>query len=261
MTTAAPGAWSALNARAERALTASSCLVHGPQQAGKATLVERVLRRRGWKVVICTVHDVLADQVRWHDAGGPNSTCVVVRHLEEVDTVATDALTDQLTVLAHRHHLVGTFRASPGSTDLPSRLQGVFDSTLRVPSLAELSIDLRAVLSDVLDVEGSKLEEYVTEDTIRALQDRAMPGNLGQLCRLLERARTCAGESPVRPEDLPADAASSRTARRLAPLERVERDAIASVLQAHDGNKAQAARDLEMPRSTFYRRLDRLGLC
>ncbi|WP_425550401.1 helix-turn-helix domain-containing protein [Actinopolymorpha pittospori] len=45
-------------------------------------------------------------------------------------------------------------------------------------------------------------------------------------------------------EDLPASYRANREVRRLTPLEQAEHDTIVRILRAHEGNKAQAAKEL-----------------
>lgn len=57
-----------------------------------------------------------------------------------------------------------------------------------------------------------------------------------------------------------AAAAATAKARRLEPLDAVERSAIEAALQRHGGNIAQAASALGLSRPALYRKMDKHGL-
>ncbi len=95
------------------------------------------------------------------------------------------------------------------------------------------------------------------------------PGNVRELRNAMERAALMARDDQVRPCDLPdrmreAPPASSRVAEAsdepLLPLAEVEQRHVLRVLEAVDGNKAEAARILGIGRKTLYRKLEGWGV-
>jgi len=103
----------------------------------------------------------------------------------------------------------------------------------------------------------------------QALLDWTWPGNVRELRNIIERACLVADgvyltDREVVPQDpTPAgDAAPRRGTERPVDhtLADLERDHIAQVLEACDGNKARAARRLGLDRRSLYRRIERYGL-
>lgn len=95
---------------------------------------------------------------------------------------------------------------------------------------------------------------------IETLAARAWPGNLHELravmAEVLKRRR--AGDVTV--QDLPTAYQTAIRTRRLAGRERAEQAAIVDALQRHDGNKARAAEDLGISRTTLYARMRALKI-
>ena len=103
----------------------------------------------------------------------------------------------------------------------------------------------------------------------QALLDWTWPGNVRELRNIIERACLVADgvyltDRELVPHDpTPAgDAAPRRGTERRSDhtLADLERDHIAQVLDACDGNKARAARSLGLDRRSLYRRIERYGL-
>jgi two-component system, NtrC family, response regulator AtoC len=92
------------------------------------------------------------------------------------------------------------------------------------------------------------------------------PGNVRELHNVLERALILSsgdiGTEHLPPELLgvPAPLGPGADGPRSLALEEVERSHILHVLRLTRGNKVEAARLLELPRRTLYRRLERYGL-
>ncbi len=112
----------------------------------------------------------------------------------------------------------------------------------------------------------------ITPQAARRLLMYDWPGNVRELENAIDRAVALAEHDRIVPEDLPdsirtpeASRLSSatlgeRNARNLRPLHIIEKEHIRNVLEATDGNKAEAARILEIDRATLYRKLARMNL-
>lgn len=85
------------------------------------------------------------------------------------------------------------------------------------------------------------------------------PGNAEQVLQMLRQVVKHRRTGQIQPEDLPPEARAVGR-RRLSPLERIERDAIVESLVDAHGNKAKAARSLEMSRATIYRKIHDYGI-
>lgn len=97
---------------------------------------------------------------------------------------------------------------------------------------------------------GSSARELVLPGGVRAAVAPVRPGSLDEGCSLVVDAadvvRIAGGVAP-------ADAG-------LSPLERAEKEVIASALREHEGNKREAAAWLRISRGTLYERIRRYGL-
>jgi transcriptional regulator of acetoin/glycerol metabolism len=89
---------------------------------------------------------------------------------------------------------------------------------------------------------------------------RDWPGNVRQLRRVVSAARGPHYNRLIRKVDLPDPSRPNPPTRRLTRLELAERDAIAAALVAAGGNKRAAAAQLDVSRSTLYRKISALGL-
>ncbi|MFZ4735577.1 MAG: sigma 54-interacting transcriptional regulator [Bradymonadia bacterium] len=194
---------------------------------------------------------------RWERVGGARPVRVDVRVL-----VATDR---------DLHGLVdeGRFRA-----DLCFRCASL---QVAVPPLRERADDLPALVGDLVrrlaEETGHRIEGLEPE-VLEALAAEPWPGNVRALKNALERA-VLRAEGPVlrRADLLPALGAGRRGPGETQPsnapiplgqalprpaprsLRALERDGIVAALAAARGNKAQAARILEVDRGTLYKKI------
>jgi DNA-binding NtrC family response regulator len=114
----------------------------------------------------------------------------------------------------------------------------------------------------------------LAQDTVRALMGHAWPGNIRQLENAIEHAVAMSGGEAVitpstLPEDIIAPLQSSMVPAVSIPDEginftsvvsQLERELILRVLEKTRGNKRQAARLLNLSRTTFIDKLQRLNL-
>jgi two-component system NtrC family response regulator len=113
---------------------------------------------------------------------------------------------------------------------------------------------------------GTRVEPF-TPAVLRRLVEYAWPGNARELANAVERLVLLAEDGVVSPADLPAELASpARTSGgiRLPPgglcFEELERDLLAQSLELAAGNRARAARLLDLPYKAFLYRLEKHGL-
>jgi len=108
----------------------------------------------------------------------------------------------------------------------------------------------------------------ITEEALRALCAYDWPGNVRELKNTMRRACVLATENlitldllPFSAQSLPAFVPQGQDAGiKLSPLWVVEREHIAKVMAAVDGNKSMASRLLEIDRKTLYTKLERYSL-
>ncbi|MFQ5734698.1 MAG: sigma-54 interaction domain-containing protein, partial [Planctomycetaceae bacterium] len=176
----------------------------------------------------------------------------------------------------------GTFRE-----DLYYRLNVV---SLTLPPLRERTDDVYELALHFLNRAAQsvgKRVSYIEDDALALLERYAWPGNVRELENVIERAVVMSDDNHITPNDLPmrirTDAPAStrlvtplarhgtrpsktptdETARQQAspvPPTNSERDLLLAALRESDGNKAEAARRLELPRSTYYSKLKKYGI-
>jgi transcriptional regulator with PAS, ATPase and Fis domain len=114
----------------------------------------------------------------------------------------------------------------------------------------------------------------LAQDTVRALMGHSWPGNIRQLENAVEHAVAMSGgETVVGPSTLPEDIVAPMQASMVptvaipdeginftSVVSQLERELILRVLEKTRGNKRQAARLLNLSRTTFIDKLQRLSL-
>jgi DNA-binding NtrC family response regulator len=141
---------------------------------------------------------------------------------------------------------------------------------IKLPALRERGDEevaaLAAELTSELTRKSGRGPIIMSADALRHLIDYRWPGNIRELRNVLERAILLAGDAPtLLPRHLPLDLrprAAEKRAPRLAgdlSLKSAERMHIQRVLDQVKGNRARAARELGIPRSTLYKKLQEYG--
>ena len=107
-----------------------------------------------------------------------------------------------------------------------------------------------------------RLAVSLSSACIGTLSAHSWPGNIRELKNVLERAVLLSDRDVLQPEDLQFGrvASSEPLLPETLALEAVECRHIALVLRLTEGNIAEAARRLEVPRSTLYERIARHGI-
>lgn len=183
--------------------------------------------------------------------------------VENVD-VRVIAATHQDLSVAVKH---GRFRQ-----DLYFRLKVI---ELKIPPLRERVSDIPILVDALLRRHWSRSSQIptFTQRAKRLLHEYNYPGNVRELCHLIERACILTEESPIDVDMFPADMrASSPTIRkcdfvnytaqelslqRRAAVVKVELDFITGLMARHAGNVSEAARQAGLHRSYLQRLLAR----
>ncbi|MCA9079706.1 MAG: sigma 54-interacting transcriptional regulator [Planctomycetaceae bacterium] len=152
--------------------------------------------------------------------------------------------------------------------------------SVTLPPLRERQEDLfelsRHFLQQACQKTGKSIRA-IDAAAFELLQAHAWPGNIRELQNVVERAVVLAETDRIEPHDLPPEVRSrrvlspSRTVTSLVPAQTALRhtappvgeDEVAALEMALvecGGNKAEAARKLGMPRSTFFSKLKKHGL-
>ena len=127
-------------------------------------------------------------------------------------------------------------------------------------SLAERAAEIGTMAMRLVHELDPAANIRLIPSVIETLASRAWPGNLHELravmADVLKRRRT--GDVTV--QDLPKDYQAPVRTKRLAGRERAERAAILDALNANASNKARAAADLGISRTTLYARMRALKI-
>lgn len=160
----------------------------------------------------------------------------------------------------------------------------------RLDDLFELAVHFLARAT----ARSGKLITHLEDEALEALKQHAWPGNIRELENVIERAVVLAEGPAITANDLPAAVLEQRTDDRESPESALrkprrqpapatttasrpessaaarsassrdsaqsEKDALVEALAACHGNKAEAARRLGMPRSTFFSKLKKHSL-
>jgi two-component system nitrogen regulation response regulator NtrX len=195
----------------------------------------------------------------------------VLRVLEEgtLQRVGADRLikVDVRVVAATNQNLPQAVEKGTFRKDLYFRLNVV---PIELPALRQRGRDIvllaRHFLAEFCRTRGCALLE-LTDDAEEALSAYPWPGNVRELRNLMERIcilcegpRVAAADLPIYPE-LSTAPSSSRAPGTLEEVrEASEKSALEACLKKHKWNVSEAARELGIPRSHIYRKIDKYGL-
>jgi len=134
---------------------------------------------------------------------------------------------------------------------------------LHLPPLRERREDIELLALHFLKAHVERYRKSITgfdDSAMQAMRAYGWPGNVRELDHAVERGVLMAQGKVVRAADLGLNAGA--TAPRLddMSLEEVEAYLIKKTLARCDGNARQAAEELGLSRSAFYRRLEKYGL-
>jgi DNA-binding NtrC family response regulator len=140
--------------------------------------------------------------------------------------------------------------------DLYYRLNVV---TLYAPPLREHREDIPVLVGHFLEKHRApeRALSSIAQETLDVLMGYAFPGNVRELENIVQRALVLAKGNIFTPDLLPDEVLSAPREDALPSLEDVEREHIARVLRATDGNKTQAARILGIDRVSLWRKIKR----
>ncbi|MEK6798724.1 MAG: sigma-54 dependent transcriptional regulator [Planctomycetota bacterium] len=191
------------------------------------------------------------------------------RQFEPVGSNKTDTV-DVRVVLASNMDLEAEMKAGRFREDLYYRINVV---SVDLPSLSERVGDVPLLAKHFLNRFAAELKRPVyefNEETLHALQRYRWPGNVRELENVVERAVVlCKGRSIALsdlPEKLVREAAVAPPVQAYRPmplrdaLEEPERRIIEAALRANDWNRQLTAEQLQINRTTLYKKMKRYGL-
>jgi DNA-binding NtrC family response regulator len=144
---------------------------------------------------------------------------------------------------------------------------------LEVPALRDRRGDIPDLASTILERIARQRrcgEIRLNPEAARVLQQHDWPGNIREMENVLERASAfCEGEE-ILESDLslepsvgstpPKEKVATTTSYVGLTLKEIEKRALLETLEAHNGNKAMAARQLGISEKSIYNKLRRFGL-
>ena len=134
---------------------------------------------------------------------------------------------------------------------------------IHLPPLRERREDIPLLAQHFLKAHVERYRKPITgfeEGALEAMRDYAWPGNVRELDHAVERGVLMAQTKLVRAPDLGLNAGNAAPRLEDMSLEEVEAFLIKKTLARCDGNARQAAEQLGLSRSAFYRRLERYKL-
>ena len=134
---------------------------------------------------------------------------------------------------------------------------------LHLPPLRERREDIPLLAQHFLKAHVTRYNKPITgfdDGALEAMKNYAWPGNVRELDHSVERGVLMTQGKVVRAPDLGLNAGQSAPRLDDMSLEEVEAFLIKKTLARCDGNARQAAEELGLSRSAFYRRLERYKL-
>lgn len=163
-------------------------------------------------------------------------------------------------VSATNSDLAGEVAAGRFRQDLLFRLNTIH---IHLPPLRDRIEDIPLLAQHFLKAHVARYRKAITgfdEGALQAMRHYNWPGNVRELDHAVERGVLMTQGKAVRAADLGLNAGQSAPRLEDMSLEEVEAHLIKRTLQRCNGNARQAADELGLSRSAFYRRLEKYGL-
>ncbi|MCU7613080.1 sigma-54 dependent transcriptional regulator [Chryseobacterium sp. GMJ5] len=144
--------------------------------------------------------------------------------------------------------------------DLYFRLN-IFD--IHLPPLRERKEDLKILAKNFIDIFSQKLNllsVHVSSDYYKALEKNDWKGNIRELRNTIERSLILMNDQILDTESLPHYSEKNTAENDSLSMRSLEKEHIQKVIQYTKGNKAEAARLLEIGIATLYRKLEEYEL-
>ncbi len=140
-----------------------------------------------------------------------------------------------------------------------------------VPALRERRDDIPLLVTHFLrkyQDEVAKRINTISNEAMEVLMEHDWPGNVRELENVIYQAMIASNSNTIHRDCLPTvlqfrpkvEGVREIDSKKIVPLGDIEKDAIINALKATGGNVSQAAKGLNMGRTTFYRKLERYQL-
>jgi len=145
----------------------------------------------------------------------------------------------------------------------PDLLYRIRVARIKLPPLRERREDIPLLVESFLSQSRAatgKAVKHVSSEAMRILLGYAWPGNVRELKSAIDFATLHCKPSVITAEDLPPEIIHATHPQTGGASHRNEKQRIVEALEAADGNRTVAARELGMSRATLYRRLAHLDI-
>ena len=187
-----------------------------------------------------------------------------------------DIAVDVRIITASNINLNEAVKAGKLRADLFHRLN---EFVINIPPLRERRDDIPALAHHFLQEANRELQKNINEfstDAVNLLLDAPWPGNVRELKNVVRRAALLAENGTITPDEIaigemgwfvvpvsaahPSDPPPSLNGKVVAAREKIEKEEMVKALRSAGGNKAKAARMLEIDRATIYAKLKKYRL-
>lgn len=148
---------------------------------------------------------------------------------------------------------------------------------INLPPLRKRVEDIQVLAEYYLEIYGRKYDktiERLSQEAIDKMRNYHWPGNIRELQHTLERAVImCDGHTlqadgillsaPQKSATEETPTAAHASGEQMPPtlnIEELEKQAIRTAIEKHDGNMSKAAKELGMGRNTLYRKMEKYGI-
>lgn len=185
---------------------------------------------------------------------------LLVRNLQSLRPSLIRVLRSTAADLQHRGwRFIGTEVRLPETRLSTTAVNG---RVIEVPPLRERLADLPALVADLTTRSAAATGRHreIDAEVVQFFQRLTWPGNIAQLARTIDGVLAEPTTAPVRITELPAELLQTVARRQLTRLECAEIHTILATLREMDGNRKEAAKILQISRTTLYRKLRCAGI-
>jgi DNA-binding NtrC family response regulator len=132
-----------------------------------------------------------------------------------------------------------------------------------IPPLRERNDDIRVLAEYFLQIFSQRMRKHierfapVVQDV---LQQYSWPGNVREVKNVIERGVIMCEGSIMEKKHLPLELTHKPREKEIIPLQEIEKEHISAALRRFQGNISQAAKALQIPRTTLRDRIRDLGI-
>ncbi len=206
------------------------------------------------------------------DEIGETTPAIQIRLLRVLETQTirrigetADRKIDTRVIAATNKNLKSEVEAGRFREDLFYRLN-VFP--IHVPPLRDRMADLPILIRHFVQLFNNELQKNVrsvTPDAMKILTSQSWPGNVRELKNAIHRMMVMASRDQLTTGEIPAEfipktplTARSEQDTAVRTLEEMEKEYIETIIKKCNGNKAEAARQLGLKKSTLYMKLNKM---